>query len=494
MRVVRGTDKRAGKAGGTRAKTAKTSAAPKAGKAGSTRNARVKDHRHVTPAKQQRRSKTERRRREAERVQAVADAAPEQDAGRQAPRRKRGRVLVVLAALGPGVVAAMAGNDAGGISTYSTIGANYGYGTLWIIPIMALMLAVVQEGTARMGAVTGKGFASMIRETFGVRPASLAMLALLVANTATTFSEFAGIAAGMELFGVSKYISVPVAALVVWLLVMGGSYKRVEKVLLAISCVFVTYIVAAFLADPDWGEVAQATVVPHVQGDAAFISLIIATVGTTIAPWMIFLTQNNVVDKGVTADELGPERIDAIGGAIVACAVAWFIIITTGTVLFPQGVGVDSAEAAAAALAPIAGPYASVLFAVGLVAASFLAACVLPLVTASAVCEAFGWERGVDSTWHDAPAFKGMYTGIIVASVAVVLLPGVDLMGVMLLAQFISGVLLPVLLVFMVKIMGDARIMGKRRYGRVLTALVWALIVVVFALTVAYFIMTALGV
>ena len=396
----------------------------------------------------------------------------------QAPR-KRGRVLTVLAALGPGVVAAMAGNDAGGISTYSTIGAEYGYGTLWIIPVMAVMLAVVQEGMARMGAVTGKGFASCIRENFGIRPTALAMLALLVANTATTLSEFAGIAAGLELFGVSKYLSVPVAGAVVWLLVMGGSYKRVEKVLLALSFVFVTYIVSAFLAGPDWGSVAVATVVPHVQGDAKFVSLVIATVGTTIAPWMMFLTQNNVV---------------SIGGAVAACAVAWFIIITTGTVLYPQGISIDSAADAAHALAPIAGPYSSLLFGVGLVAASFLAACVLPLVTASGICEAFGWERGVDRSWREAPAFRGIYTAIVVLSVVIVLLPGADLMHIMLAAQVISGVLLPVLLVFMVLILSDRRIMRGHVNNRLLTVLVWALIAVVALLTVGYLGRTALGV
>lgn len=409
------------------------------------------------------------------------------------PPKRRGRVFVVLAALGPGVVAAMAGNDAGGISTYSTIGAEFGYGTLWIIPIMAIMLAIVQEGVARMGAVTGKGFASVIRETFGIRLSALAMAALLVANTFTTFSEFAGIAAGVELFGISKYLSVPVAAVIVWLLVMGGSYKRVEKVFLAISCIFVVYVVAAFMAQPDWGAVGTATLLPHMEGNASFVSLIIATVGTTIAPWMMFLTQNNVVDKGVTADELGPERIDAIGGAVVACVIAWFIIITTGTVLHPQGIHIESAADAANALAPIAGRYASILFAAGLIAASFLAACVLPLVTSSAWCEAAGWERGVDRSWREAPAFRGIYTGILVISVIVVLVPGIDLMGVMLAAQFISGALLPVLLVFMVLILTNKRIMGKHANKRILTVLVWALIVVVVALTVGYFVMTALG-
>lgn len=299
----------------------------------------------------------------------------------QVPVRRRSRVLIVLAALGPGVVAAMAGNDAGGISTYSTIGAMFGYGTLWIIPIMMVMLAIVQEGASRMGAVTGKGLASLIREQFGVRLTALAMIAVLIESGAATLSEFAGIAAGMELFGVSKYIAVPIAGVVVWLLVMGGSYKRVEKVFLAISCVFVTYVIAAFLAQPDWGEVGTSLVIPHFENNPSFISLVIATVGTTIAPWMIFLTQNNVVDKGVTPDELSLERVDAIGGAIVACAVA----------------------------------------------------------------------------------------------------------------QFVSGVLLPVILIFMVRILSSKRIMRSYANKRLLTVLVWALIVVVFALTIGCFVMTVLG-
>ena len=408
-------------------------------------------------------------------------------------KRKRSRIVVILAALGPGLVAAMAGNDAGGISTYSTIGAKYGYGTLWIIPIMMIMLAIVQEGAARMGAVTGKGFASNIREVFGVRLSALAMLAVLIESGAATLSEFAGIAAGMELFGVSKYISVPVAGVVVWLLVMGGSYKRVEKVFLAISCVFVTYIIAAFLSQPDWGEVALSTIIPHFENDANFVNLVIATVGTTIAPWMIFLTQNNVVDKGVDIDELNVERIDSIGGAIAACAIAGFIIVTTGTVLFPQHINVDSAAAAATALAPIAGDYSTILFGVGLVAASLLAACVVPLVSSSAICEAFGWERGVDRSWKEAPVFRVIYTVIIVIAVVVTLIPNISLIQVMLFAQFVSGILLPVLLIFMVIILSNKRIMGKHVNKPILNVFMWALIIVVFLLTIAYFIMSAIG-
>jgi len=344
-----------------------------------------------------------------------------------------------------------------------------------------------------MGAVTGKGLSSLIRENFGIRLTALAMLALVAANTATTLSEFAGVAAGMELFGVSKYISVPVAAFAVWALVIGGSNKSVQKVFMIISCVFVTYVVAAFLSKPDWGEVAVSTFVPHFEGNAGFISLVIATIGTTIAPWMLFFTQNNVVDKGVDMDGFVYERVDIITGAVVACLVAWFIIITTGTVLFPQGIAVDSAASAAQALAPIAGQYAQVLFGVGLVAASLMAACVLPLTTSSAVCEAFGWERSLDFGWRDAPVFKTLFTVIIVFSAAMVLLPNVNLMGIMLFAQVVNGALLPVLLIFVLKLVNNRYLMGKHRNGKVYNIISWAMVVVVIGLTATLLVMQLLG-
>lgn len=410
-----------------------------------------------------------------------------------APARKPNKMLLVLAAMGPGIVTAMAGNDAGGISTYSTAGAQFGFGTLWVIPIMCVLLAVVETTAGRMGAVTGKGFAALIRERFGIRLTALAMLALLIGNVATTFSEFAGIASGMEMFGVSKYVSVPVAALAVWLLVVGGSYKRVQGVFLALSFVFVTYIIAAFLADPDWGQAIEHTVVPQVDGDPAFIALVIAMIGTTIAPWMMFFTQSNVVEKGLTPKDLPLQRVDAVSGTIAACLVAWFIIVTTGAVLHPQGIAIDSAADAARALAPFAGQYAEALFAIGLVAASFLAACVLPLTTAFVICEAFGWEAGVSFKWKEAPTFKGIFTFVIAFSAAVVLIPGINLLSVMLTAQFVNGIILPVLLAFMAIIAADKRVMGAYRSRVVSRVLVWATVAVVAVLTVALLVMQVLG-
>ncbi len=408
-------------------------------------------------------------------------------------KRAPSRLLLILAAMGPGIITAMAGNDAGGISTYSTAGANFGFGTLWVIPIMCVLLIVVETTAGRMGAVTGKGFAALIRERFGIRLAAFAMLALLVGNVATTFSEFAGIASGMEMFGVSKYVSVPVAALAVWLLVVGGSYKRVQNVFLALSLVFITYIVAAFLAQPNWAEAAHDTVVPTVVGDVGFISLVIAMIGTTIAPWMMFFTQSNVVEKGLTTKDLFSQRVDAVSGTIAACIVAWFIIVTTGAVLFPAGISIDSAADAAAALAPFAGPYAEALFAVGLIAASFLAACVLPLTTAFVICEAFGWEAGVSFKWREAPTFKSIFTFVIAFSAIVVLLPDVNLLAMMLTAQFVNGVILPILLAFMAIISADKRIMGAYRSRRVSKVLLWATVGVVAALTAVLLVMQVMG-
>ena len=400
---------------------------------------------------------------------------------------------MVLGAMGPGLLAALSGNDAGGIATYSSAGASYGYGTLWMLPLMAVLLIVVQETAARCGCVTGKGFASLIRERFGVRKSALAMAALLIANTAVTISEFAGIASGLALFGVPATVSVPLVGLAIWLLTMSGSFQRIEKVLLMVSCVFVTYIVAAFLAGPDWGAVAAATVSPHVVPEPEYVSLLVATIGTTIAPWMVFLAQNNVVDKNVDESGIILQRIDTASGSIIACAVAWFIVVTTGAVLYPAGVQVADAADAALALEPIAGQFSTVLFASGLVAASFLAACVLPGVTSSAICEAFGWERGADRSWEEAPVYRGIITAIILASALLVIMPGVNLFQIMMSAQVINGVLLPVLLVFLLFIAQDRHIMGEYRNGRVWNVLTWATIVIITVLTIIMFVLQALG-
>ncbi len=410
------------------------------------------------------------------------------------PKAQRPKALLVLAAMGPGIITAMAGNDAGGISTYSTAGANFGFGTLWVIPLMCIMLALVELTAAKMGAVTGKGFAALIRERFGIRLTALAMAALLIGNIATVFSEFAGIASGMEMFGVSRYFSVPVAAVVVWVLIVGGSYKRVQNVFMALSLVFLTYVIAAFMAEPNWEEAVTATFLPELQGSTSYLAVVIAMIGTTIAPWMMFFNQSNVVEKGMEPSDLPLQKVDVVSGTIAACLVAWFIIVTTGSVLFPQGIQIDSAADAAAALEPFAGHYAKALFAIGLISASFLAACVLPLTTAFVVCEAFGWEAGVSFKWNEAPLFKGIITAVILLGAVVVLIPNLNLLAMMLTSQFVNGVILPILLAFMVLIASNARIMGTYRLGRIGQVLMWALVGAVAVLTIALFGMELLGV
>ena len=408
--------------------------------------------------------------------------------------RRRMSLIAVLAVIGPGIIAASAGNDAGGISTYSVAGADFGYEMLWLIPIMTLSLVVVQEMAVRMGAVTGKGFAALIRERFGIRPSLFAMSALVISNAATSVSEFAGIASAMEILGVSRYIAVPVAALAVWLLVVRGSYRRVEKIMLALSAVFIAYVVSAFLVGPDWAEVARATVVPSVELSSAFVVLSIAMVGTTIAPWMQFFVQSNVVDKGLTARDLKLQRIDVVSGTVAAGFIAWCIVLTTGTVLHRSGVGIETAADAAGALAPVAGAYATQLFALGLLGASLLAACVLPLTASYAVCEAFGFERGIDRSWAEAPVFNGIYTFVIVFGAAFILIPGLNLVSIMVFSQVVGGILLPFLLIYMMIIVNDRRIMGRYVNRRGANALGWATIVVVIALTAALLVMTLLGI
>ena len=415
--------------------------------------------------------------------------------GRAATKRPRAKLdpKLVVAAMGPGLVTALAGADAGGVATYSTAGSLFGFAQLWTIPVMCFLLIVAQETAARMGCVTGEGFASLIREQYGVRLSALAMLALLISNTTVTLSEFAGIASALGLFGVPTVVSVPIAALAVWLIAMSGSYERIEKVLLMIACVFVTYIIAGFMIGPDWGDALYNTVVPHIQSGTRYISLLVASVGTVIAPWMLFLGTSNVVEKNAHAEDLPYQRVDVITGAVVASIISWFIILTTGSVLFPAGIAVASAEDAAVALAPLAGKYAEVLFGAGLTGASFLAACVLPGIKASAICEAFGWERGSDRNWQEAPVYRGIITAVLVVSAVVVMIPNVNLFGIMMAAQVINGVLLPVLLYFMVGIANDKHVMGEYRNSRAWNAFTWATIIAVTILTIMMFVFQAIG-
>ncbi len=390
---------------------------------------------------------------------------------------RRWRPLALFGFLGPGLIAANAGNDSGGIATYSTVGAQYGYSLLWMLLVITVSLAVIQEMCARMGAATGKGLSDLIRERFGVRGAAFAMLTLLVANSLTTISEFAGIASAMQLFGVSKYLSVPVAAVAVWLLVTRGTYGRVEKVFLVMTLAFFAYPIAAVLAHPDWGQVVKSTLVPSFQLQSTYLLLFVGTIGTTITPYMQLYIQSSVAEKGVTIERYGPERADAYFGSIFGNVISAFIIIACAATIFVssrgKGVLITTAEQAALALQPLLGAYAPFLFGIGLLGASLLAAAVLPLATSYSISESFGFERGVSRSFREAPVFHGLFTGMLALGAIVALIPGLPLFRLLVVVQIINGVLLPILLVFILLLVNDRRIMGRYVNGRVNNIVAW---------------------
>ena len=404
------------------------------------------------------------------------------------------RLGMYLAILGPGLITASADNDAPGIATYSMAGSTYGYRFLWLLVVVTFGEVVVQEMAARMGAVTGKGTADLIRERFGVKMTAFAMLCLLLANLGTTVAQFAGIAAGTELFGLSRYITVPLAALLVGFIVLRGSYQHVEKVLLVLCLSALSYVVSAFIISPPWIEVLQNAVVPAFELDADFIVAVLATIGTTITPWGIVYMQASVADKGVKLEEYRLTRVDVTFGAVWGNIVSAFIIICTAATLFTVGISVETAEQAAMALEPLVGVGARYLFAAGLLGASLLAASVLPLSTAYAVCEAFGWERGLDQRPREARIFYGLYAGIIVLSVLVVLIPGIPLFPLMWLSQSMNAILLPVLLILVLKLVNDRRIMGTWTNSRLQNGFVWALTVVIGLITLVLLASPLLGV
>lgn len=427
---------------------------------------------------------------------ALVRAESVRDAGRRLWRRggrrvqravaRRRGLLAYLAVIGPGVIAANAGNDAGGIATYASAGADYGYNLLWTLIPLVLALGIVQETCARMGAVTGKGLSDLIREQFGVRWTVLVMLALLVANGGVTVSEFAGIAAATELFGVPRYVSVPLAAFAVWWLVVKGSYRRVERVFLLMSLVFLGYIVSAFLARPAWGEVARGLVNPRVDFNAGYLFTVVALIGTTISPYMQVFVQSSVVEKGVTEEDYALTRVDVWTGTVFAIAVAFFITVATAATLHAAGVRIESAEQAALALEPLAGPYAKALFGVGLFGASMLAAAVLPLSTAYSISEALGFEKGVSRSFREAPIFLGIFTFLIVVGGLVAILPGLPLFDVLLVTQVINGLLLPVLLVSILRLVNNRELMGAHTNGRVYNAASWLTAAAVSALSLLF--------
>lgn len=399
------------------------------------------------------------------------------------------RILMFLAILGPGLITSSADNDAPGIATYSMAGSVFGFRFLWVILWITIGEVVVLEMAARMGTVTGKGFSDLVREEYGVRETFLIMLGLMVANFGTTAAQFAGIAAASELLGVSRYIAVPIAAAAVWFLVLRGSYRHVEKVLLALASYALCYIASAILVKPDWGAIAHNFVVPTFSRDRQYLMALLATVGTTITPWGCAYMQATIADKGVRKEEYKYTRLDVSVGAVIGNIVSAFIIIATAATLYKAGIAVDSAEEAARALAPLAGPWAELLFAIGLLGASLLAASVLPLSTTYAVCEAFGWERGINRTRHEAPIFYNLYTAQIALSTLLVLIPGIPLFPLMWLSQVANAVLLPFVLLLMLRLANKPEIMGDWRNGRVtnILATVLAILVSVASVTMFFF-------
>jgi NRAMP (natural resistance-associated macrophage protein)-like metal ion transporter len=395
----------------------------------------------------------------------------------------RTKILFFLSIIGPGIITANVDNDAGGIATYSVAGAQFGYTLLWSLIPMLVLLFMIQEMVARLGVVTGKGLSDLIREQYGVKVTFFTMLALLLTNFGNITAEFAGLAASLEIFGVSRYISVPLGAAAVWYLVVWGNYRVVEKVFLYACTVYHAYIISGFMANPPWEEVMTAMVVPTFRVEEAYVFMLVGVIGTTIAPWMQFYQQASIVEKEIHVKDYRYVRLDVIEGCVFAVVVVFFIMVACAATLHANGIQVTSAEDAAVALAPLAGRHASILFAVGLANASLFAASILPLSTAYSICEGMGWEAGVNKNFRDAPQFMGLYTGLIVLGAAFILIPGAPLIWIMLVSQVINGILLPFVLIFILLLVNDGELMGRYVNGRIYNGVSWLAVVVLIGLS-----------
>jgi Mn2+ and Fe2+ transporters of the NRAMP family len=387
--------------------------------------------------------------------------------------------------MGPGIITANVDNDAGGITTYSLAGSQFGYDLVWLFIPMIIALAIIQEMGVRMGVVSGKGLADLIREKVGLKLTFVMMIALLAANIGNILAEFSGIAVSSGIFGVPKFVALPVAALFVWLLVVKGTYKSVEKVFLLASLVYLSYIVAGYLSQPDWALAAHNMVFPQIVPSTAYITMVIGLVGTTIAPWMMFYIQSSVVEKGITLKNLKYSKMDAVLGAIVVNVVAFFIVIACAATINAHGIQVTDVVDVSTALAPLAGQYASLLFAFGFLNASLFAASILPLSTAYYVCESLGFEAGVSKSFREAPVFHGLYLGLIIMAVIIIMLPNVPLLSILYLSQVANGILLPFLLILMLLIINDKRIMGEHVNSRLFNYIAWATVVIVMGLSIS---------
>jgi Mn2+/Fe2+ NRAMP family transporter len=395
------------------------------------------------------------------------------------------RFAAFLAVVGPGIITANVDNDAGGITTYSQAGAHFGLATLWILPPVMIVLILIQEMVNRMGVVTGQGLSDLIRERFGVRTTFFVMVALLLTNLGNVVAEFAGIAAAMELFGISRYIAVPLCAVGVWLLVLRWPYRAVEKVFLFACLFYLAYIICGAMVAPSAGTVARELFRPRLLGDPAYLIMIVGLTGTTIAPWMQFYQQAAVVEKGISLRDYRLSVWDTIIGGIVVTVVAIFIVITCSETLFRAGVRIDTAGDAASALIPLAGQNAGYLFAFGLLAASLFAASILPLSTSYTICEAFGWESGVNRTYRQAPQFYLLYSLLVFGGAITVLFPGLPLVDVMYYSQVVNGLLLPVIVILILRLAGDPQILGERTNGPVYTIVCWTFAALIAAISIA---------
>ncbi|HCC69070.1 MAG TPA: Mn transporter [Nitrospiraceae bacterium] len=399
-------------------------------------------------------------------------------------------LLIFLSIIGPGIIAANLGNDASGIATYSVSGARFGHALLWTLIPTTVVLVIVQEMVARMGVITGKGLADLMRENYGVRTTFYVMLALFVANFGTAVGNFAGWAASMEIFGLSKYIMVPLGAVFIWLLVTRGSYRLLERILLIACVLYVGYIISAVLSKPDWAKVAYNAIVPDLKLDTEYVMLTLAIIGTSITPWMQFYLQSFIAEKDIRKEHYKASKLDVIIGCSIHGVIAFFIIVTCATTLFPYGIRIEEAHEAAIALKPLAGPYASGLFAISLANASILGAIVVPLATAYYICGAMGWESGVNKTFKEAPQFMWIYTVLIVFSCAIVLIPEAPLVLLMILPPVVNGILLPVILVFIVSLVNNRAIMGEHINPKSYNYISWGTVVVLIAITAVLMVMT----
>ena len=429
----------------------------------------------------------------------TADVLPAMRPGKR-PRRLRlssvlrFRLLAFFAIFGPGFITANVDNDPGGILTYSQAGAKFGYALLWTLIPTTIALIVVQEMAARMGAVTGKGLSDLIREEFGFRATFFTMLILGMADFGNIMAEFAGIASGMGLFGVSKYVAVPVGAVLVWIMVVRNSYKPVERILIGFSLLYFTYVLSAFLAHPDWPRAVHDTVVPRISRGSEYLVMVIGLIGTTITPWMQFYLQASIVEKGIGKKQFSLSRWDVILGCIITDVIAFFIVLACAATLYVSGIhNINDAADAAAALKPLAGQWAFLLFAIGLVNASLLSAAILPLATAYNICEGLGFESGVNKKFSEAPAFYWLYTLLIAFGAGVVLLPRIPLLKVILYSQVVNGLLLPFLLIFMLILINKKELMGEYRNSRSINVMAWGTSAILILLSLAWFWTTITG-